>query len=157
MCKEWRESFEMFFSDMGRKPSRRHSIDRIDNNKGYQSGNCRWATAEEQANNKRTTRFLTIGGETKTIAQWASFSGVSKGTIWLRAEKGKTGADLICPPWRGVRKNGRSGHITHNGITDTIAGWSKRTGIGASTIAMRLTKYNWPTGRALNQEKRECR
>lgn len=56
VCKEWREDFEVFLRDMGRKPSPEHSIDRIDVNGNYESGNCRWATPEVQANNKRNSR-----------------------------------------------------------------------------------------------------
>lgn len=56
VCDEWRESFEAFLHDMGRKPSPEHSIDRIDVNGNYEPGNCRWATAEVQANNKRNSR-----------------------------------------------------------------------------------------------------
>lgn len=56
ICKEWRESFEAFLRDMGRKPSPEHSIDRKDVNGNYEPGNCRWATAEVQANNKRNSR-----------------------------------------------------------------------------------------------------
>lgn len=56
VCKEWREDFEVFLRDMGRKPSREHSIDRENVNGNYEPGNCRWATAIEQANNKRSSR-----------------------------------------------------------------------------------------------------
>ncbi len=52
VCDEWRNSFEAFFRDMGLRPSSKHSIDRIKNNMGYEPGNVRWATPEEQRKNK---------------------------------------------------------------------------------------------------------
>lgn len=58
VCQRW-ESFENFLSDMGPKPTPKHTIDRFPNTDGnYEPGNCRWATAKEQAANKRPRRRL---------------------------------------------------------------------------------------------------
>ena len=52
MCLKWR-NFHKFYADMGPRPTPRHSIDRIDNEKGYEPANCRWATKSEQQRNRR--------------------------------------------------------------------------------------------------------
>ena len=53
VCTEWRESFESFYRHVGRRPSNKHSIDRINNNGDYEPGNVRWATKVEQRRNRR--------------------------------------------------------------------------------------------------------
>lgn len=59
ICKEW-DDVDVFCKDMGDRPSLRHTLDRIDNNKGYCKENCRWSTLEEQARNKRNSVFYDL-------------------------------------------------------------------------------------------------
>jgi hypothetical protein len=56
MCDEWIESFDLFLAHIGPKPDPRMSLDRIDNSKGYEPGNVRWATWPEQLKNRRNWR-----------------------------------------------------------------------------------------------------
>ncbi len=85
VCERW-EKFENFVSDMG-LPTEDQSIDRIDNDKGYYPENCHWATAAQQANNRRTRRLLTNKGITLSLTQWAKILGITPGTMWERAER----------------------------------------------------------------------
>jgi hypothetical protein len=83
VCEAWR-SFAAFLSDMGQRPSLAHSIDRIDNDGNYEPGNCRWATDLDQANNKRSNRFITHAGETMTLHAWSVRTGLSATLIHKR-------------------------------------------------------------------------
>ncbi len=96
VCKRW-DSFENFFSDMGVRPSKDHSIDRTENDGNYEPNNCRWATESEQQSNKSDSRFLTSGGKTHTVAMWEKIRGFKKGTIYSRLYLGWSDNDAI---WR---------------------------------------------------------
>lgn len=80
ICDRWRDSFEAFLADMGKKPSSRHSIDRIDNERGYEPGNCRWATSKQQARNRRCVKLSESAASDirASIAQGERQSDVAK-------------------------------------------------------------------------------
>lgn len=87
MCAEWFNSFEAFYRDMGQCPTG-HTLDREDNNVGYQPGNCRWVTHKVQCNNRSSNRLVTHKGVTQNITQWAESTGIMAGTIAYRLNTG---------------------------------------------------------------------
>lgn len=89
VCKRW-DGFPSFFKDMGFKPSRGHSIHRVNNDDNYSPNNCRWATKLEQAQNKRNNRFLTFQGKTLCMAEWGRVMGFGTSVISQRLRYGWT-------------------------------------------------------------------
>jgi hypothetical protein len=92
----WINNFQMFFDHIGLSPSNNHSIDRIDNTKGYEPGNVRWATRSEQQRNKSNTVYVTNGKETKHINDVAESLGISRGAAHLRLKRGKLNEFTRC-------------------------------------------------------------
>jgi hypothetical protein len=87
VCDRWKNSFENFFEDMGKRPTKKHSIDRIDNNGNYEPNNCKWATTKEQSKNRRNNRNYSYNGETKNISEWALYFKVSHSSMSYRISK----------------------------------------------------------------------
>jgi hypothetical protein len=110
----WRHSFENFLRDVGPKPSPKHELERLNNNKGYEPGNVVWATRYEQLRNNRRNRLVTIDGITKPITDWANKLKMNISTVYTRMSKGWSEVDalrkpLLKPGHRGSRKR-RTSH-----------------------------------------------
>jgi hypothetical protein len=86
VCKRWLK-FENFLADMGECPLGLE-LERKNNNGNYSPSNCRWATHKEQANNRRTNRWLTYRGLTLTVTQWAERLGLNPITVAVRLHRG---------------------------------------------------------------------
>jgi hypothetical protein len=103
VCDRWL-TFENFLADMGERPLGR-SIDRLDHDGHYEPDNCRWATAEEQANNKRNSAFMELNGVTKTITEWSREHGISENAVRRRLSLGWSLDRALTQPSRGLRQD----------------------------------------------------
>ena len=89
VCQRW-DLFENFLADMGVRPTSAHSIDRVDNDLGYEPSNCRWATFQEQQRNRRNNHLVTYRGMTASIAEMAERHGCKPSTVQARLSNGAT-------------------------------------------------------------------
>jgi hypothetical protein len=89
ICDEWLDNFDAFFNHLGPRPSKQHSVDRIDNDKGYEPGNVRWATRTEQQRNRQDSTYVTDGTRVLHIVDVANELGITKGAAHLRLKRGK--------------------------------------------------------------------
>lgn len=88
MCDRWLNSFSAFLEDMGERPSRYHTLDRIDTNGDYEPNNCRWATIKEQCNNRRNNHFIDYRGEKLTVADFARKYDFNINRLYYELNKG---------------------------------------------------------------------
>lgn len=146
VCERW-QSFTQFLQDMGECPEGR-SIDRIDNDGDYEPGNCRWATAKEQANNRRSTRWIVYRGERKTLKQWSEETGLGCDTIKERLNSGWSIKDALTTAPSAKMINGNNRWLTLDGRKQTLSQWSKEAGIGWCTIKARLGR-GWSVRKSL--------
>jgi hypothetical protein len=100
ICKRWRDSFEAFYADMGDRPSPEHTLERVDNAKGYSPDNCRWASSLEQGQNKRNNHLLTFKDQTLTLQEWSRRLDIPKSTLLNRLKYGWSTEEALSMPRR---------------------------------------------------------
>lgn len=115
----WRD-FSAFFAELGLRPTAQHSLDRVNNDLPYGPGNCRWATVEEQLQNRSVSFPLqNLNGETKSISDWARQFGMSYSTLYSRVRKGVPLEEALSTPVKapnqtGLRERNWGGHLYHS-------------------------------------------
>lgn len=106
VCAAWLDSPEAFYRDVGPKPSPAHELDRIDNDRGYEPGNCRWVLRKENDRNRRSNRHLVIDGERRTLAEWCERFARPRDTVRKRLEAGWSHDAAVKTPVRPKRPAG---------------------------------------------------
>ena len=93
VCGRWKfgtenkTAFECFLEDMGKRPSKKHSLDREENNGNYEPDNCRWATSSEQACNRRNSEFFEFNGTVDVLKEICRKENVKYKAVWFRIKK----------------------------------------------------------------------
>lgn len=85
---EWVDDFEAFLNHIGPSPSEKHSVDRIDNNRGYEPGNVRWATAKQQCRNKRKNIYTQFNGTRMLLVEACEATGIVYYVAYQRTKRG---------------------------------------------------------------------
>jgi hypothetical protein len=147
----WRAKggFALFFQHIGPRPTPKHSVDRIKNDRGYEPGNVRWATQAEQMANTRVNRHVVINGSRKCIAQAEREAGHHM--IAKRLGQGWSDEDAVKIPVRPRRR-----FIAFGGVTLDLRDWSKRLGGSPCLVGGRL-HAGWTEEEAVSTPAGQCR
>lgn len=139
VCEEWKYSYVAFRNwSIANGYKEGLEIDRKDTNGNYEPYNCRWTTKLENARNKRSTVFLEIDGETKTLQEWSEKYELPYETIRHRYRCGLRGEGLLKP----LNKNNPPTSkpkifVEINGEKKSLNEWAKVSGINPKTISWR--------------------
>jgi hypothetical protein len=116
VCQAWRDSYINFITDMGSRPSKGMTLDRVDNNAGYTCGHCddciahgwhanvRWATRLQQSHNSSAVHWIEHDGKRLTISDWTRLKKLTPGTISWRLAAGWTVEQAINTPMRRAKR-----------------------------------------------------
>ena len=89
VCEEWQKDFSLFRDwALANGYEEGLQLDRVNNDGNYEPENCKWSTRSEQGNNRRTCKYITIGGITKTVSEWCEETGVNRCTAYNRINRG---------------------------------------------------------------------
>lgn len=97
VCQEWM-AFQVFAKDVGEPPTPTATLDRVDNGRGYEPGNVRWAERHVQARNTRQNVQVTIDGVERCLHDWCAHYNIAPGSVYRRIGKGESMISAITRP-----------------------------------------------------------
>lgn len=100
VCDRWKDSPDAFVEDMGQKPSPEYELDRIDNDGPYAPENCRWVPRTVNSRNRRSNVWISLGGESRTLAEWCERLDMPRDTIRKRLAAGWPPEEVFSVPVR---------------------------------------------------------
>ena len=157
VCHKWENDFGAFLADVGRRPNPSLTLDRIDNNRGYEPGNIRWATRKQQSRNARMNRLIEFRGKRMPVIAWSEHLGLSEDCLRGRLKRGWSIELALTTPklarsdcWRFSRRAYR-----WHGLT--IREWSEKLGIASGVLWRRLRQSRWKPGLVFSRPKRTGR
>jgi hypothetical protein len=89
VCNRW-GTYSNFLADMGRRPTPKHTLERVDNDAHYEPDNCRWVTMKEQCRNRRSSRVVTYRGQAMSLAEACERAGLNYKTVTTRIYRGQS-------------------------------------------------------------------
>ncbi len=137
VCQEWLDDPRKFVEHIGPKPSKRHTVDRINNEGDYEPGNVRWASEHEQKRNTSRNRWIEAFGRRMVITDWSNETGLDPHLIRYRIETLGWPAEKALNPKR--HRAGRPKKmLTFQGKTMCLADWAKQIGVTPAAITLRM-------------------
>lgn len=153
VCERWK-TFDNFLADMGHRPSGK-TLDRIDNAKGYEPGNVRWATTKEQGSNRACVDNITYQGRTQNPEDWARELGLKPQTIRSRIARGWPLERVLTKPATRGCPGTRNSHAKLNeelvrqirlestGAYGEQAEFARKYGVSTAVIQALLCRRTW--------------
>lgn len=142
MSPEWQDDFFAFEAAVGARPSPEHTLDRVDNDKGYFPGNVRWAMKKTQGNNRHDNVTIHMQGETRTLAEWIDFLGLD--SVVVRNKWNNLFSDARAPRKQAVEQRSKDG--TFVARHESVEAAAAATGIRKGTLQKCLSRSNMTSG-----------
>jgi hypothetical protein len=144
VCDRWRygengtHGFMCFMTDMGSRPSPKHTIDRVNNNLGYSPDNCEWRTRTEQVRNRRNTIMIVYQDREMSLAEACEIAGVPLRVASSRLRNGMAADLVLSQPIKKQRGHTPNRTVVYCGETMLLAAACKLAGISLGAVQMRI-------------------